>query len=221
MKICLVDAWSPEDAALVNSHWVAERTHTALRQAHAEATLEMISGDEVDAAAVDVALSSSHEGFVYFGHGREDLLYRRDAAGEPIPLFGSTHLARLGARWFHAFACRSGLTLCRDAASAGAAAYLGYCVEVVVEWEVSRLPPELIALLEDLVTVATLLLASGERSRVALRRRVRDASDRLLEWLDTNEEASRSVHLNELMGLHMLANQLHETLALEGTAVLP
>lgn len=222
MKVCLLDAWSPGDPALVNSHWVAERTLDVLLRAHPDAAIELVAGDFVDAAAVETALSQPHEGFAYFGHGREHLLYRqRDQSGAPVSLFGLQNVGRLGARWFHAFACLSGDTLCRDAARAGAAAYLGYRVPVVVEWEVSRLPDELLALLEDLVTVATILLASGQRAREVIRRRVRDASDRLLEWLDTNEEASAPIAWIELTGLQMLANLLHRKLELEGTAVLP
>ena len=139
----------------------------------------------------------------------------------PITIFGAEHVQVLGNRWFHAFACLSGHTLCRDAAKAGAAAYLGYCQTVNVTWEVGQLPDELRALLEDLVTTATLQLASGERSRDAIRRRVRDASDLLLVWLDTNEEACDRIPWIELTGLQILASMLHQKLELEGSAVLP
>ena len=222
MNVCILDPWYPEDPALVNSHWVAGRTIDMLLRADPTAAIEVVSADDVDRARLEAELSKPHEGFAYFGHGREHVLYRRcDESGEPILLVAAENVGLLGDRWFHAFACLSGDTLCRDAANAGAAAYLGYRVSVIVEWEVTQLPDELRALLEDLVTVATLQLAVGQRSRSAIRRRVREASDRLIDWLDMNEEAVQSIHWRDLTGLNMLANLLHQKLEFEGNAVLP
>lgn len=222
VEVCVLDAWHPEDPALVNSHWIAAQNIAALRRACPGATVMILSGPEVDRASVEAELSKPHQGFVYLGHGREHVLYRcRDELGEPVPIVGLEQVRLLGDRWFHAFACLSGQTLCRDAANAGAAAYLGYRVPVIVEWEVPQFPDELRVLLEDLVTAATLQLTLGQRSRDAIRRRVRDASDRLIDWLDRNEEALAMIHWKDLTGLQMLANLLHQKLELEGTAVLP
>ncbi|HSO00198.1 MAG TPA: hypothetical protein VLS89_18025 [Candidatus Nanopelagicales bacterium] len=222
VDVCVLDAWHPEDPALVNSHWIAEQNIAALRRACPGAALVIISGADVDRASVEAELSKPHEGFVYLGHGREHVLYRcRDESGEPVPIVGIEQVRLLGDRWFHAFACLSGHTLCRDAANAGAGAYLGYRVAVTVEWDVPQLPDELRVLLEDLVTAATLELTLGQRSRSAIRRRVRDASDRLLDWLDSHEHAVEMLHWKDLTGLQMLASLLHQRLELEGTAVLP
>jgi len=218
----VLDAWDPEDPALVNSHWVAERSIEALLRARPDAEIKVVAGEGLDRTAVRDELPGQHEGFAYFGHGREHVLYRRlDDFKNPVPIFGIEEVRVLGARWFHAFACLSGDTLCRDAASAGAAAYLGYRVTVNVEWEVPQLPDELRLLLQDLVTVATLELALGQRSRDAIRRRVREASDRLVDWLDTHEEAVEPIHWKDLTGLKALASLLHQKLELEGSAVLP
>jgi hypothetical protein len=222
MRLCLLDAWHPEDPALVNSHWVAEQTGAALRRADPGVVLEVLSGDEVTLASVAAQMALPHAGFAYFGHGREHLLYRtKDEAGQPVPIVGLEQVDAIGPRWFHAFACLSGETLCHDAAAARAGAYLGYRVTVVVEWDVPMLPEPARLLLEDLVTSATLQLAAGQRSRDAIRRQVRAVSDRLLDWLDTNEEACESVPWVELAGLQMLASLLHGKLELEGTAVVP
>lgn len=222
MMVCVLDAWDPEDPALVNSHWVAEQSTQALLKTHPNAEIKVVAGEELDRLSAEAELSQPHEGFAYFGHGREHVLYRcSDDSENPVPIIGVEQVRLIGARWFHAFACLSGGSLCRDAASSGAAAYLGYCVAVNVEWEVAPLPDELRVLLQDLVTVATLQLAQGERSRDAIRRRVREASDQLVDWLDINEDAVASIHWKELVGLKLLANILHRNLELEGHAVQP
>jgi hypothetical protein len=133
MKICLFDAWHEGDPALINSHWVAEQTAVALAHLDPGAVLKVIASEHVTLITVEAELAQPHDGFAYFGHGREHLLYlRRDDRGEPIPVLGAEQVKAIGDRWFHAFACLSGETLCREAAAAGAAAYLGYRVKVVV-----------------------------------------------------------------------------------------
>jgi|GEM_PF-3263343 len=230
MKVCILDAWSSEDAALVNSHWVAVKTEASLRRMFKAVDITVMSGPAVDRGCAEARLAESHDGFAYFGHGREHVLYRcTDDSNpdlprekrEPIPIVGLEQITLLGPRWFHAFACLSGTSLCTHAANAGVSAYLGYCVKVNVTWDPAILPEELRQLLEELVTAATLQLVSGERSRVAIRRQVRHISDRLLDWVDTNEGACKSIPWIELTALQMLANQLHQKLELEGVAVLP
>jgi hypothetical protein len=230
MKVCILDAWSSEDAALVNSHWVAERTAAVLRRVFVNAEVTVMSGDTVDRAFAEAQFAENHDGFAYFGHGRENVLYRctddsnPDLPREkrlPIPILGIEQIALLGPRWFHAFACLSGNSLCKHAANAGVAAYLGYNVKVNVTWDPSELPEELRQLLQELVTVATTCLASGERSRSTIRRRVKEVSDRLIDWVDRNEEACQPINWIDLTALYMLANQLHEKLELQGVAVVP
>lgn len=221
MRICILDPWLPDDPALVNSHWVARQTADTLRREYPDVVLETVAGAGVSPTAVDSALAQAHDGFVYFGHGRtHDLWFRRDDAGQPIPLIGLEQIRSVGARWFHAFACWSGQILGLDAASAGVGAYLGYQVAVNLHWEVSDLPDPLHTLLTELVTAATLDLARGERSRDRIRTRVRTTSDRLLDWLDNNPDACASIPWIELTGLHVLATLLHRDLVLEGVDVL-
>lgn len=220
MKFCVLDAWNADDPALINSHWVAERTAVALEREFRGAAIAVVAGDEVDAARVTSELEAPHLGFAYFGHGSQRALYRtRDASGRPVPLVGPEQLGLLRDRWFHAFACLSGDSLCHDAAHAGAAAYLGYAVPVVVEWEDASLPDELRVLLERLVTAATLQLAHGERSRSRIRELVRAASDELVAWLEVHDEAYVSLDLRQILGLYALASLLHRELVLEGRAV--
>lgn len=230
MKLCILDAWGSDDKALVNSHWVAEHTAIALQNAFPTLILTTKSGYIVDKACVETELAAEHEGFAYFGHGQDTVLYRikdgsnpvlREKDWPPIPIFEITHLPSVGQRWFHAFACLSGNALSKAAPQAGVGAYLGYSIKVVVEWEPNALPEDLRLLLENLITVATLLLARGERARGVIRKSVKNASDELLEWLDEHEENVRHIHWKDLTGLKMLAFGLHQSLELEGLDVLP
>lgn len=216
MRVCIFDPWDPNDSALVNSHWVAEQTHAVL----AEQFEVQFVGDGVDRDRIRVALKDGlNGGFAFFGHGCEHVLFqRRDDQGRLVPLFDVNEARIVGARWFHAFACLSGNTLALDALDAGIAAYLGYRIAVNVEWEPSQLPTEITTTLRELVTIATLRLALGERSTMALRRAVRDVAVRLCEAVDVHREA---LELRHVMGLNAFANSLHRDLALEGTEVRP
>ena len=148
--------------------------------------------------------------------------YGRDVRGKTTHTIGIKELKRIESAWMHAFACLSGETLCPEAANAGVGAYLGYDVLVVLEWEIPALPEPLSDLLTDLVTVATLQLARGERSVDAIRRHVAEASDRLVDWSTANEDDQCAhMHWKDLTGLRILASLLHRNLKLEGTAVIP
>lgn len=221
MKFCIFDAWNFGDSALQNSHWVAHKTKQALETSIPACKVDILGGEGVTHTSVCQALAESFDGYMYFGHGRANLLYRsRDATGTPVAILESQDVGRIGARWFHAFACLSGQSLGNAAAQAGAAAYLGYNVLLIVEWDVPELPPELESILGKLATTASALLARGERSRTQIRRQIRDVSEELLGWLEDHAGAF-SLPLGTHMGLHQLANILHQKLELHGTAVLP
>jgi hypothetical protein len=160
MNLCIIDAWLPEESALVNSHWVAEQTVLALQRHHPDLKLGILASEDITPASVHAALGQEYEGFAYFGHGNENALRHNRQT-----IIGREQVLLLRARWFHAFACLSGEFLGQDALDSGAAAYLGYAVAVIVEWDPSQLPDELRALLTELVTAATLQLAGGVRSR--------------------------------------------------------
>ena len=57
MRICILDAWHPEDPALVNSHWVAERTIDVLKTAHPGACVAVLSGGDLGPSTVDAAFT--------------------------------------------------------------------------------------------------------------------------------------------------------------------
>lgn len=215
MSVCILDAWHPDDPALLNSHWVAEQTTEVLRRGRPYLAVDSLSGEAVDPTTVSAALDRPYAGFAYYGHGCEHLLYHRGR----VPLLGREQVHRLGARWFHAFACLSGDTLCQDALEGGAAAYLGYRVRVILDWDPTRLPDELRERLIALITAATLQLVDGVRSTDAIRRHVRAASDRLVEWMIDHEDAALTMDSQDWMGLHALASLLERQLVLKGVAV--
>lgn len=96
-------------------------------------------------------------------------------------------------------------------------AYLGYDWPVTVEFEPEALPDDLRALLSDLVTEATVLLARGERDAAMIRARVRRASNRLCAWLTESEHLEIPWHAHAALSL--LAHTLHARMELRGVDV--
>lgn len=218
MKVAILDAWLPGDPALVNSHWVAEQTHDVLVE-HAAGFEVVVAVAHIDRETIRAELTKPHDGFAYFGHGRDCVLYQRcDAENKPVPLLDRNDISLVGPRWFHAFACLSGNTLAFEAVDLEVAAYLGYNIAVNVEWEPLRLPAEVAARLRDLVTTATIMLALGERSRQAIGRNVREAANRLQGAVHSHRA---QLELRHIMGLNALANSLHRDMQLQGTEVQP
>lgn len=220
MRVCVLDAWSPELSGSAESHWIAERTIEALQTKLLGAEVVVVAGD-LDAAQVTDAMMGPHEGLAYFGHGRERVLYLRlDHTRDPpapLPLLDAQQIHLLRGRWFHAFACLSGHSLSWDALRAGVSAYLGYDRPITVEFDPEALPAELLALLSELATEATLLLACGERDAKVIRARVRSASDRLCAWLTAVERVEIPWHAHAALSL--LAHTLHARMELRGVDV--
>lgn len=220
MKFCVLDAWVEGDAALANSHRVAQWSCEALKRIGA--SVEFIEADAVTRARVDAAFEDPGAGgYLYCGHGAEWCLFRGlDASGGIAPLVDAENVAAVGGRWMHAFACLSGSALREAAASSGVACYAGYGVKVNVEWTDETLPDSLRPLLETLTTLTSVALAKGERSRGALRRAVRDASDALLTWWDQHPDEADRLPPAESMALQHLASLLHRRLEVAGAAVV-
>ena len=207
MTVVVVDAYDASDPALVNSHWVAERTAHRLG-----AVAHSLQGSAVTRTQVEQHLKdASVTGVVYCGHGRADALVY---AGNAV--FDLHNLATIGPRWFHAFACNSGNRLALTAPREGVDVYLGYNRPVVVEWTVEHLPEALATVLEDIVTVATLRLHQGVRSRRDLANAVETAYDAWIAWCLAHEDAP--LELNEQLGLHAL-RRLFECMELHGQHV--
>ncbi len=210
MTVLVLDAdlpGDPDDRALENSHWVAEQIAAALAS-----PTSTIRGVELTRARVDAELGSdAHTGVVYCGHGRDGELHQCREV-----LLDLANLECVGQRWFHAFACNSGNRLALSAASQ-VSAYLGYHRPVIVEWTVEGLPDEVLIILRDIVTAATLDLESGVRSRSKIRRRVRDAYDAWIAWRE-DHEGDQDLPLLDRMGLSALS-RLYDCMELHGTAV--
>lgn len=221
MRVCILDAWAGGDEALTNSHQVALWSEATLRE-HGVA-VATIAGDAVTRTRVEAALATpDHDGFAYFGHGAERCLFRTlDATHAPVALVDDANLSPLGERWFHAFACLSGRGLGISTTAEAVGCYVGYAVKVNVGWTDEALTDPLRPLLIALTTCATRLLASGERSRDALRRAVREVSDALVAWLDEHPEEAEALPHGEQLALYQLANTLHERMTVAGASVRP
>ena len=208
MTVLVIDADAVGDAALENSHWVAVQIAGVLAPA-----VETHRGAEATRVSLERAMSErAYTGFVYCGHGRNAALVH---AGEH--LLDLSNVGLVGGRWFHAVACNSGTTLALTAFAQGGA-YLGYHRPVIVEWTVAGLPPEVLSILQDIVTVATLDLKQGVRSRSAIRRRVRAAHDRWIAWRD-DHEGDEDLPLLDRMGLSALAH-LYRSMEFHGIDVI-
>lgn len=216
MTVVVFDAWHPDDAALLNSHQVAEWTAERLTP-----DVRVLDGEAVTRGTVaDAMADPATTGGVFCGHGSDRALWSVAGAATRESVLDLQNLADVGLHWFHAFACLSGNGLALSAAREGVAAYAGYNVKVVVEFTTETLPPELAALLRTAVTVTTVQLHQGQRSRRALRLEVRAATRRLRQWLlDHQSMCLRRMSRTEWIGLQTLATLLHDSLELEGVQV--
>ncbi|WP_437959163.1 hypothetical protein WME76_05615 [Sorangium sp. So ce119] len=186
-------AWTPEDAALWNSRWMAEQT---IRLA-AEAEAVAVKGDHAVREMLESALEDSAlEGVALFGHGLAHAVMGSDAR----EALDATNAARVGPRWAHAMACNTGVALV-PACAAHAGLFVGYDVRLIVEWTVEELPDALRELLARLVTATTLGLLAGVRARTDLQRRAAAAADELTAWVIENAE-------DGYLGVLVLAQQL-------------
>ena len=207
MTVLIIDADAPGDAALENSHWVAGQIAAVL-------VPDVVTHRGAEATRATLESAMRHEvytGFVYCGHGRDAALVHADEH-----LLDLSNVGLVGRRWFHAFACNSGNTLALTA-SEQVGAYLGYHRPVIVEWTVANLPPDVLEILRTIVTVATLALQQGVRSRAVIRRRVRAAVDEWLVWRDAHDE-DEDLPLRDRMGLSALA-LLYENMEFHGIDV--
>ncbi|MEZ4393344.1 MAG: hypothetical protein R3A48_19840 [Polyangiales bacterium] len=206
MSVVILDADAPDDEALENSHWVAEQTARSLEP------LRVLRGEAVTRESTEATLQDSAvTGVVYCGHGRDDALVA--PAG---PVLDAANLHLVGPRWIHAFACNSGNVLSVSARREGVGAYLGYNRPVNVEWTVDELPPEVVEILREIVTAASIALHRGERSRRAIRRMIRERYDAWVRWRDGDEAGA--VSMRDHMGLSALA-RLYDSLEFDGTLV--
>ncbi|WP_437929822.1 hypothetical protein WMF37_11390 [Sorangium sp. So ce291] len=188
-------AWTPEDAALWNSRWMAEQT---MRLAAGAEAVSVEGGEAVRKALESALEDSALQGVALFGHGL------------PHAVMGSDHCEALdagnaacvGPRWAHAMACNTGAALVPSCAGQPGL-FVGYEVRLIVEWTIEALPEALRELLARLVTATTLGLLAGVRARADLQRRAAAAADELTAWILENTEEG-------YLGVLVLGQQLVE-----------
>jgi hypothetical protein len=191
--------WVEGDAALWNSHWIAQET--------ARAALVPVTVLERDAAVrehLEAALTREQvDGIALFGHGLRHAVVGAD--GREALDVGNLHLVGRH-RWVHAIACNVGLELV-PAAAAHVDLFVGYDIKLNVSWPwpPRDLPPELRYLLAQMVTATTLALLDGVRTPTELKRRAAMAVEDVVTWLAINAEEG-------FYAIHHLADQLVEHL---------
>jgi len=189
------------DEALENSAWIAEKC-----RALSPAPVVILGGAGATRASLEAAMrTTSGAGLALFGHGNEAAVYGAD---DEAALDGDN----VAGAWVHAFACKTGVRLARDAEAKGLACYLGYRVSLLVGWSAGELHPDLLAHLAALSTATTSALLRGVRSRSAIQREISEAADRLNDWIQDHEP---DAHL----GLGVLAEMLIERMVLVGRDV--
>lgn len=233
-RVLVFDAYVPGDAALENSHWVAERTAEVLND------VTVLTGREAVRDALERALQDDAiRAVVLCGHGdggRAAFLLRnqhheRDLAATMKLQEISEHGAVYGAdgetalddrsvactagRWVHAIACEVGIApLPARAVDAGAVAFAAYEQSLTPEFDRSALPPDAASLLATVATSTTLRMAGGTYDEEALQGAARLASEAIDAWMDS--DAARawidSTGWIEQAGLRKFAKQFSSAL---------
>lgn len=193
-RLLLFAPWTADDAALLNSRWMAEQTARLC-----DSSTALLDGDRAVREGLEAALDERDTvGVALFGHGGRHAVMGADGR----EAFDAGNAERLGARWAHLVACNTGHELVPSCAS-HPGFFVGYDVPLVAEWTIEELPEDLQEHLARLVTATTFALLAGERAKPALQRSASEAADALLDWL--NDSAPDSY-----MGLCVLAQQLVE-----------
>ena len=206
-EVLLFDGYIPGDAALDNSHWIAERTRERL----GDAATTLTHPDAVRRNLESRLGAEGLRGLAVFGHGdsgrlhtalrkqhSQDMRAARAESSEAGAVYGSDdepaldldNLHLLQGLWCHALACNVGLSLAHRAIALGASCFVAYETSLTPEYETDSLPPALRFHLEALVTATTLGLHAGIREETVLKRRILDVIDALETWLDGDEGAT-------------------------------
>lgn len=226
-EILLFDGYVPNDPALKNSHWMAERTRESL----GEVAVTLTYPDAIRENLESHLGSSTLLGLTVFGHGdagqlhttlrmqyrNEELraaLYTTSNAGavygsDEEPALDLDNLGLLRGRWCHALACSVGLALPYRAIEAGASCFVAYESALTPEYETDTMPEPLRSLLAALVTTTTLNLYDGVHDKNLLQAHVKTAILKLEEWLESDDGiAWCGEDYMQVAGLRGLAQQL-------------
>lgn len=234
MTVLVFDAYLPGDAALENSHWMAERTRERLGD-----EAQTLTHPDARRANLTACLGAETiRGLAMFGHGEPGQLHmalrtaqrtgRRadvDEMSEAGAVYGCDgeaaldvdNLPLLRDRWCHAMACNVGLSLAHRAIDAGATCFVAYETSLTPEFEIGTLPQALHAHLAAVVTVTTLGLYRGTRLENDLAAAVQEAIEAMEVWLE-GDEGARWVDEQEgfmvVAGLRGFARQMRRDMVL-------
>ena len=168
-------AWAEDDVALLNSHWSAQQT---ARLAPSPAHL-IERGDAVREVLETALARDEIQGAALFAHGNAGAVVGSDGRGA----LDADNLHLVARRWVHAIACETGKGLVL-AAAAHADLFVGYDVSLMWSYtSLEDLPDDLRERMAGVVTVTTLGLLNGIRTKVELQERARIAQEAVAEWL--------------------------------------
>lgn len=236
-RIVVFGPHAPNDDALENSRWVAEKH---LEQ-FGERCVAVVDASALRANLEAALVREDVQGIVLSGHGdggKEVFLLheqhhdrtprwqrRFDETSNHGAIYGSdgesafdSDNAHLGAsRWVHALACEIGLsTLPEKALECGVVAFVSYEQRLVPEFTIETLPNAATTILARIVTRTTLNLAAHRLELRVLQWDVRQAAEDLNAWFDTDEGLawSEGVGVMEQAGLRKFAMQLSTAMQL-------
>jgi hypothetical protein len=180
-SVWLVDSVSAHDVVRAFLLHVKEQTRQRIEQlklpteSHSAATRDTLMADW-----------DRTDGIVFFAHGDINRLVAHDNTD----LFTVYDVARLDARWCHAFACRTAENAVGNSPASHAAAraevYAGYAGEIQALIHFERFSPALLETVTDLTCTLSLQLAMGERSERELRTEVTRAWSKVMDALETD-----------------------------------
>lgn len=203
MRVLVCSTGTPEheEPQLAACHWMAERTVEELGRAghHVLSVL----GPDCRRGAIDGEIKKV-DGFVGLDHGMDDRF-----GPQADPLLDPQNVGRLRGAFVHLIACLCANDLGRTAIAAGVRVFAGYDAALIVEWEPRRLPTEVQARLERLVTTVSRALASGGDAETPLRKAVATAADEVADWL---AQFGDELDPEDYRGLEISAHQFVERL---------
>ncbi len=234
-RVVVFGPWLDGDAALANSRWIALQHSKQL----GDDCIALLNAEAVGPALEAAMDKPSIEGVTLCGHGDggkavfllhnqnrlRDKTWQRlhDATSAQGAVFGADgkpalhaeNVGRMATRWVHVLACDVGLSeLPGLAVSRGAVAFAAYDQRLVPEFDVPSLPGLAAQILATIVTVTTRGLRDWEFNREVLARRVRMATEELLNWIhsEAGQAWSATTEGIEVVGLTIFATQLHSAL---------
>lgn len=163
--------------------------------------VDLCADAEAERPAIDAL--PSHHGLAAFAHGDEWSIFGHSGK----PALDRDNVAALHGLWIWAFACRTRVELGPQAIHAGARAWAGFEVAVMVDWEPEAVPALVRADLAAMTSEPAARFAAGCFDPDSLRRRIRELGERVLAELDDVDAHPDAVGLQ--LSVQQMIDKLH------------